>query len=91
MTAVKWIVYVYAWLGFQSVCIYICVCVCVCVCVCWVKRDVLTQRGQTHSKAPQSSVLNMRVSPLHVACRQRFVSALIPAVSLRYRPVPLSR
>lgn len=58
--------------------------VCMFVCVYVLGEEMswrLCLRGQTHSKAPQSSVLNMRVSPLHVACRQWSVSRLTPAVS----------
>lgn len=38
-------------------------------------------RGQTHSKTPQSSVLNLRVAPLHLARRQQSVCRLALAVS----------
>lgn len=46
------------------------------VCVGW--REMSWRqcpKGQTHSKASQSSVLNLRVRSLHLACRQQSVSA----------------
>lgn len=46
------------------------------VCVGW--REMSWRqcpKGQTHSKASQSSALNSRVRSLHLACRQQSVSA----------------
>lgn len=81
-TAWKWIVvYVYAWLVLQSV---YTVCTYVGEERCLDDYDYdYDPRGQTHSKAPQSSVLNLRVSPLHLACRQQSVSRLTLAVSTK--------
>lgn len=72
----KWIaVYVYAWLGLQSVRIYMFVCVLgenICL-------DVNAQEvTHVQKKGP---VLHMSVRPLQVACRQRSVSRPITAVS----------